>query len=164
MSPVSAEDQALDADLRADIGAPDVRYLIVASGSDQETVLSAADRIGLQLEPLVDDGVIDGFESPARYLPSLATQRGRRASIPDAIELRQRLQQAVATLPIRAERLEPFLNDVEIARKQSFVTRDDLQDTSLALAVDALLRKERRSLDCACAAACSEFGRGPFFN
>jgi predicted exporter len=141
LSPVSAEDQALDGDLRADIGAPDVRYLIVASGSDQETVLSAADRIGLQLEPLVDDGVIDGFESPARYLPSLATQRGRRASIPDAIELRQRLQQAVATLPIRAERLEPFLHDVEIARKQTFVTRDDLQDTSLALAVDALLLK-----------------------
>jgi predicted exporter len=139
LSPVSAEDQALDADLRADIGAPDVRYLVIAAGPDREPVLRAADRVGIQLERLVDDGVIGGFESPARYLPSIATQRERRASLPDTKQLRERLQEAVAKLPIHADRLEPFVHDIENARKQPFLTRADLQDTSFAIGVDALL-------------------------
>ena len=139
LSPVSAQDQALDARLRADIGAPDVRDLVVVSGPDRESVLRVAERVGIQLERLVDDGVIEGFASPAGYLPSLATQQKRRASLPATEQLRERLQEAVATLPIRAERLEPFLHDVEAARKRPFLTRADLEGTSLATGVDALL-------------------------
>jgi len=83
--------------------------------------------------------VIDGFESPAFYLPSQATQRQRLASLPPDAELRRRLKAALADLPLRPDRLEPFLADVAKARSQRPLTRSDLDGTSLAQGVDALL-------------------------
>ena len=83
--------------------------------------------------------MIGGFDSPARYLPSIAAQRDRRGSIPPAPQLRGRLQEALAELPIRAERLEPFLRDVEAARTQPLLSRTDLDGTALAAGFDALM-------------------------
>ena len=82
LSPVSASDQALDSMLRSDIGAPDVSYLVVVSGPSQEAVLHAAEAVDPGLDALVEQKVISGFESPARYLPSLEAQRARQTSIP----------------------------------------------------------------------------------
>ena len=45
LSPVSAADQAIDGRLRADIGAPDTRYMIVVSGADQEAALRSSENI-----------------------------------------------------------------------------------------------------------------------
>ncbi|HEX7416941.1 MAG TPA: MMPL family transporter, partial [Steroidobacteraceae bacterium] len=139
LSPISARDQAIDARLRADIGAPDVRDLVVVSGPDMESALRAAERAGAALDQLVDAKVISGFDSPSRFLPSLATQRERRAALPPSAVLRERLQAAVAGLPIRAERLEPFLADIERTRSAAPLTRADLEGNSLAAAVDTLL-------------------------
>jgi len=139
LSPVSKADQALDAMLRSDIGAPDVSYLVVVSGPSQESVLHTAEGIAPTLDELVDQGVIAGFESPARYLPSSAAQRARQESLPGAADLKANLEKALDGLPLRLERLGPFLHDVEEARKQSLLTRKDLQGTSLATGVDALL-------------------------
>ncbi|HVO48152.1 MAG TPA: MMPL family transporter [Steroidobacteraceae bacterium] len=142
LSPVSAHDQALDSRLRSDLGAPDPRYLIVVSGHDQESALQSAERVGRRLDPLAQDGSIDGYDSPTRYLPSQATQRARQAAIPATTELRERLQQALVGLPLRAERLEPFLQDAEAARTQALLTHDTLAGTSLATGVDALLLRD----------------------
>ena len=139
LSPVTLAEQDLDAQLRADIGAPDVRYLVVVSGTDKEAVLQDTEHVGDSLTRLADAGVIGGFESPTRYLPSLATQRARQAGIPSAVEMQSRLQQAVAALPLRAERLMPFLLDVESARTRSALTRADLAGTSLAAGYDSML-------------------------
>ncbi|MDE2202801.1 MAG: MMPL family transporter [Burkholderiaceae bacterium] len=141
LSPVPAKSQALDASLRADIGAPDVRYLVVIPGATAQAALEGAEKVAARLQPLVDDGTLAGFESPARYLPSDATQRARLASLPPADVLAQRMRSAVQDQPIRVrpERFAPFLSDVNAARTQPLLRRADLQGTSMALAVDALL-------------------------
>jgi predicted exporter len=139
LSPVSASDQALDSMLRSDIGAPDVSYLVVVSGPSQETVLHAAEAVDPALDALVEQKVISGFESPARYLPSLAAQRARQTSIPTAEDLKGNLVRALQGLPIQISRLETFLRDTEAARTQPLLTRKDLDGTSLATGVDALL-------------------------
>jgi predicted exporter len=143
LSPVSAADQALDGMLRSDIGAPDVSYLVVISGPSQESVLRAAETVDPALDALVDKGVIAGFESPARYLPSLAAQRVRQASLPEASELKGSLVKALDGLPIQANRLEPFLHDAQAARTQPLLTRRELAGTSLATGVDSLLLSDR---------------------
>ncbi len=142
LSPVSQADQDLDARLRADIGAPDVRFIVVISGAQSEEVLEAAERVGSGLDRLTMQGGIGGFESPARYVPSLATQSARIAAIPDAAQLRARLQQATATLPLRAERLEPFLTDIEAARTRPALDRHDLEGTSLAAGYDSMMVRD----------------------
>lgn len=139
LSPVPAADQALDMAMRADLGAPDVGYMVVLTAPDAQTALAASERVGRQLQGLVDAGVIASFESPATYLPSAATQRQRLDSLPDTEELRRRLRSAVANLPIRAEHLEPFLADVAAARQRAPLSLADIAGTSLAQGVDALL-------------------------
>ena len=141
LNPIPAADQALDEQLRAQAGAPDVRYLIVASAPDRESALAAAQTLGARLTPLVAQGVLGGFESPARFLPPLAVQRTRRASLPAAAELSARLQQALAGLPLSATRLQPFLLDVERARTAPALTSADLEGTSLAAAAEGLLAR-----------------------
>jgi predicted exporter len=139
LSPVPDADQQLDASLRSDLPAPDVRFLVVASGPDADTTLAHAEALAQALEPLVDAGVIGGFDSPARFLPSRATQQARIDSLPAPGLLRERLAEATAGLPLRAERLEPFIEAIATERRAAPLQRADLDGTSLALAVDAML-------------------------
>ncbi|MBU1362714.1 MAG: MMPL family transporter [Gammaproteobacteria bacterium] len=139
LSTVSAEDSAADAALRADIGAPDSRYMAVITAADREAALQAAERAGQKLDALVAAGVIGGYDSPARFLPSQAMQAARRASLPEANELATRLQLAQADSPLAANKLGPFLDEIAQAKKQGSISRQTLDGTSLALAVDSLL-------------------------
>jgi predicted exporter len=139
LSPVSAADQQLDARLRSSLGAPDVSDLVVISAADAQRALRAAETVGARLDALVAAGELAGFDSPARYLPSLALQRQRRDALPTGAVLRERLRAALAGLPLQATRLEPFVTAVEQARTVPLVDRSALQGTSLTSGVDALL-------------------------
>jgi predicted exporter len=141
LSPVPKASQDLDERLRADVGAPDVRYLVVVSAANEQAALERAEAVAHQLQPLVDAHVIAGYESPARYLPSDAAQRARIASLPSAADLRTRLAAALRdqTIRVKPEVFEPFIADVEAVRAQPPLRRADLQGTSMALAVDSLL-------------------------
>jgi predicted exporter len=138
LSPVSQADQALDARLRADMGAPDVRYMVALSAPDREAALAASEKIAQQLEPLVAQGVLAGYESASRYLPSMAAQRQRQASLP-ADGLAQRMAEASAGLPVRPALFAPFIEDVAAARARKPLQRADLDGTSFAMAVDSLM-------------------------
>ncbi len=63
LSPVSAEDQNADAKLRSDLGAADVRDLVIVSGRTLDAALGGAERAAQVLEALVDAQVIGGFEA-----------------------------------------------------------------------------------------------------
>ncbi|MBV9698148.1 MAG: MMPL family transporter, partial [Gammaproteobacteria bacterium] len=139
LSPVSVAAQDLDARLRADLGAPDVRYMVVLRAPDAESALESAERVASRLDGLVGSGVIGGYESPSRYLPPARTQAARRSSLPDPATLRTALQAALAALPVRPETLEPFVADVERARSSPLLTRAGLEGTGFEALVDGLL-------------------------
>ena len=143
LSPVSKADVALDTSLRADMGAPDVRYLVVVSGESREAVLKASEQVSTILQAQVDQGELASFESPSRYLPSDATQRARQNSLPAADELENRMKQAVHGIPVREPLFTPFLEDVAAARNQPLLRTADLEQTSMAMAVDALLIQQK---------------------
>jgi predicted exporter len=139
LSPVSQADIDLDTSLRADMGAPDVRYLVVASGSDQESVLQTSEQVSLILQKQVDLGNIASFESPSRYLPSTLQQRTRQNGLPPPAVLQTRLAQATQGLPVKPDLFVPFIDNVDLASKQPLLHAEDLAHTSMAMAVDALL-------------------------
>ncbi len=143
LSPVSAREQSYDAKLRSDLGAADVRELVIVSGPTLDSALGGAERAARALEPLVNAGVIGGFDSPANYLPSAATQEARRGSLPDAPQLFDNLRQATADLSLRRERLQPFLSDVEAARHAPLIGPQDLHGTSLRAGFDALILHQK---------------------
>jgi predicted exporter len=142
LSPVPLAAQNLDGRLRADLGAPDVRYLVVISAPDEQAALEGAGHVDAELDTLVDGNVISGYQSPAQYLPSLAVQRQRRESLPPPDVLRARLTQALSGLPLRQDRLGPFLHDVEVARTGPPLARASLDGTSFAAVADALLVRD----------------------
>ena len=139
LSPIDAERLALDASLRADVGASDAGSLVAVSAASEAGALAAAEAVGRRLDGLVRAGTLAGYDSPARFLPSPATQAARRAALPDADTLSARLVEASVGAPIGADRLAPFVADVQAARGQAAVTRAALAGTPLATAVDALL-------------------------
>jgi predicted exporter len=139
LSPVTASAQALDGELRSELGAPDISNLVLISGADQESVLQRAESVSRQLDALVAAGDISGYDSPSRYLPSRGTQAARLASLPDGGTLRQRLGTATASLPLRPEALQQFVRAVDAARSDPALERSALEHTSLALALDAML-------------------------
>jgi predicted exporter len=159
LSPVSIEEQAYDAKLRADLGAADVRDLVIVSGPDLESILRGAERAAGALEALVDEKAIGGFESPANYLPSMATQESRRSSLPGAAELRANLKQAVDGLPLRADRLQPFLEDAEATRHAALVTPRDLTGTSLSSGFDSLILHQKDQWNALLPLRSAEVGR-----
>lgn len=139
LNPIPERAKALDAQLRGALGAPDARIMVAVTGPTADAALAAAESVGRQLDPLVAAGTLSGYESPARFLPSLATQQARRQSLPDSATLRKRLALALADLPLRPGKLEPFVADVERARAQPPLTRETFAGTTLDLALDGLL-------------------------
>jgi predicted exporter len=141
LSTVSQVDAAKDARMRADLAAPDARYLVLVSGANQEAALQAAERVGEHLDQLVAEGVIGGYDSPARFLPSVQRQSERLASLPGDQVLRARLRSALVGSPLSADKLGPFLADVQATRREGPMQRADLDGTVLALAVDSMLMR-----------------------
>ena len=140
LSPVSEASKSLDASLRSDLKAPDMRYVVaVTTAGDPDQALAGAHRAAQLLLPLVDKGILGGFESPSRLLPDIETQRRRQAGLPDRQTLQRLVAEATAGMPLRAERLEPFIDDVERARGRAPLGIADLAGTALGLGVDSMM-------------------------
>jgi predicted exporter len=143
LSPVPAADKALDQSLREGLGAPDVRQMVIVSAPDADGALERAERVGETLDRLRQDGALAGFDSPALYLPSAATQRARLAALQNAQTLQNNLTAAARGLPFRADAFVPFLEQAEAARQRGPLARADLGGTGFALKVDSLLMERR---------------------
>jgi predicted exporter len=141
LSPVPRADQALHEKRRADLGAPDVRFLVVIHAPDQEAALQASEAVGQGLRKASQAGMLEGYESPADFLPSRQTQEARRQALPEPAQLRANLEKAVAGLPFRGKVFEPFLADAAAARSAPPIGRSGMQGTRLALRVDSLLAR-----------------------
>ncbi len=139
VSPVPRADQMLDQRMRQDLGAPDVRFLIVIHAPDPESALQASEAIGQTLGRAVRAGLLEGYESPADYLPSRQLQRARQEALPAGPVLRASLERAAQGLPFRRQLFEPFLRDAAAARAMPPIERSSLQGTRLGLRLDALL-------------------------
>ena len=139
LSPISQSSKALDEQLRKDLGAPDVRYLLVIRGTSQEEVLQRSESAALLLRRLVDDTLLTGFDLPSLYLPSRETQRQRQAALPPPAVLTSSLTHALEGLPFRTGLFEPFLRDVEQARTRELMDITNLQQSAFSLKVRALL-------------------------
>jgi predicted exporter len=139
LSPVSPQDLHYDATLRTDLGTANVLDVVIVEGTGLEEVLRGAERAQAVLQPLVEARIIGDVDSPATYLPSLATQEARRGVLPDARTLRANLEAAVGDLGLDLEQLTLFGEESPAAPQAGLVTPDDLRGTSLAAGFDALV-------------------------
>jgi predicted exporter len=139
LSPVPAASRALDAALRADLGAPDISQLVVVQGADAQAVLRRQEALIPLLDHLKADGLIAGAELAARLLPSAATQEARRAALPDPDVLSARLDAARAGLPFRPEAFDPFVASVRASQSMAPLVPADLSGTPFGARLAPLL-------------------------
>ena len=139
LSPLPESARELHQRLSADLRAPDARYLLIATAASREAVLEKSEQTALAVQSWADEGMLEGFDLAARFLPSAKTQALRRAALPEARDLHRSLERALRGLPYRADAFAPFERDVEAARRGPLLTIEDLRGTGLDLKVQSLL-------------------------
>ncbi|MBO9661821.1 MAG: MMPL family transporter [Dokdonella sp.] len=139
LTPVPQDLLLRDAKLRGELGAPDVRYLLVLHAADADGVLALSESLEPELDTLVKQGALDAAEVPSRYLPSLQTQRARQAKLPDTATLDAALAEAARELPFRAGLFAPFVADVERARALAPLTAERFAATPLGTRLASML-------------------------
>ena len=142
LNPIPVAERRIDAELRAALGASDARHMIAVRGPTPDAALAAAEQVGASLDGLVAIGRLAGYDSPARVVPSAATQKARLESLPTPDELRARLKKALVGSPLRAERLEPFVADVERARTAAPLTQESLANTAFEQVIEGMLFRD----------------------
>lgn len=141
LTPVPQDLMVREGRLRAALGAPDVRYLLIVEAKDADGVLALSERITPTVERLVAEGAMDAAELPSRYLPSRATQAARQAKLPDRATLEAELDHALTELPFRAGLFAPFVDDVEKARGLPLLTPEAFASSPVGARIDAMLVK-----------------------
>ena len=144
LNPAPLDLQALDTELRRDLGAPDLRHIVAVTASTREQALEAAGQVYAALAPALRQAGQGDLFSPTLFLPSQAVQRARQVALPDETALRERLALALADQPVKPERLAPFVQDVADSRALAPLAEEDLRGSSLGFAVQTLVLPRER--------------------
>ncbi len=139
LSPVPQASRDLDAEVRAQLGAPDFGQLLVVQGDTAESVLRQQEALLPAIARLQADHAITGFEAAARLLPSAVVQDARRAALPDAATLANRLDAAREGTPFRTDAFDAFTKAVAAARTSAPVRLEDLDTPAIAARLRPLL-------------------------
>lgn len=139
LSPIPESVMAEERHLHAQLGVPDTNHVLIVQGTDAQAALEGSEALGTELDRLVARGVITRFDSPSRYLPSIATQRARQRSLPEPDRLRRDLARAQADMPFKEDAFAPFVAAIEEARALSPLTPADLEGTALGLRLRSTL-------------------------
>ena len=139
LSPVSDAKKQLDRQLRDELGAPDMRDLLVIEGQTEEDVLKYGEVLDAKLERLRTSGAIAGYDLISHYLPSRRTQQDRQSHLPERPVLMRNLDQALTGLPFTPGLFAPFLAAVETARTQTPLERKDFEDTAFGARLSSLM-------------------------
>ncbi len=139
LSPVPARALALDAELRREIGAPDLGDILVVKAATAEGVLTQQEALLPRIDQLAADHRISGYEAAARLLPSAATQTARQAALPDPATLQASVATALQGLPFKSDAFAGFEAAVAAARAAAPVTAAALDTPAIAARLGALL-------------------------
>ncbi|MFV1992480.1 MAG: MMPL family transporter [Acidiferrobacterales bacterium] len=139
LSPASEQQLSLDKKLRDDLNLRYSNDLIMITGETQETVLQSSEELVKELDKLVEQGVLEGFESISKYLPSKKLQTARQAQLPSGQVLKNNIKQASSGLPFRDDLFAPFYRDINQAKSMALLSIGSFSGTLLHEKLTTLL-------------------------
>lgn len=126
--------------LRQQLMAEESNQMLLLRGGEMEQLLTRCEALQELLEDAVSQQMLAGASLPCDALPSQHRQLLSQQAIPPRAEMAQRLSQALAGLPFRADAFEPFLDDLEASRSLAPLDFADLAPGALREQLDAVLR------------------------
>lgn len=139
LSPIKQSRLAEGKLLRADLGFWYGGSMMLITEKNKEGVLQFSERIQPYLDDLVSDKAIDGYDMASHFLPSQQRQSVRKTEMMDIENLKANLIEALADLPFRKNTFDPFINDVEIAKKLKPIGSLTLKNTTIGEKLNPLL-------------------------
>ncbi|MDV6346458.1 hypothetical protein R2083_02895 [Nitrosomonas sp. Is35] len=139
LSPIPAALLDLDGELRADMGAADVRHMLLLQDKTEEQVLQRCEQFLSRLDALVAQGLLGGYQAPCVYLPSQAKQIQRQQVLPDHERLEQALQEATHTLPLSVQSFQGFVEDVSNSKALPLLRSDKLESSTFGITLGVTL-------------------------
>ena len=141
-SPISQKSKQLDARLRNELGAPDVRDVMVLTAPSEQEILEKSEKLMPLLDQLVRQQTLTGYDMAARYLPSIRMQQRRQSALPNLQQLEQQLSQAREGLPFKGGIFHTFKQDVEAGKNLQPVDSHKFHNTVLGEKIGSLLFQE----------------------
>ncbi len=119
ISPVPLQMRLQDAELRREMGAPEVSVFVASRGTSVEGALRAADSVLPVLQRWKREERIRSFDSPVWYLPAPETQIERLRVLPEPATLELNLARALKGLAFRPDAFKPFVEEAGAARREA---------------------------------------------
>ena len=145
LSPISDAKKQLDRELREQLGAPDVRDLLVIEGQTEEDVLQYGEALDGKMKSLRASGAIAGYDLISNSLPSRRTQLDRQSDLPERSVLMRRLDEALQALHFAPGLFAPFLAAVDSARTQVPLERTAFEGTAVGARLASLIFEQEGS-------------------
>lgn len=143
LSPIPSAQLEQDRLLRQRLHAPEPGQLLLLEDNNQEQLLQRCEALSKSLVTARHTGLLDSFDSPSRYLPSVRQQRLKRVALPTAAELADTLATAHKDLPFREGLFQPFIDDIVYSKELQPLTSAALADTLTGARLAALLREQQ---------------------
>lgn len=145
LNPASKSLKKNDKLLRKELNVADVSKMLIVEAGSLQSVLQKSERLVTELDRLVGEKVMGGYDHAARYLPSEQQQQQRQQALPGARELRTTLYLALQGTLFRQSGFSQFIREVHASKTQALITLKDLDSTSMGLRLRSLLFKQDKT-------------------
>lgn len=145
LNPASKSLKKNDKLLRKELNVADVSRMLIIEADSLQSVLQKSERLVTELDRLVGEKVMDGYDHAARYLPSEQQQQQRQQALPGARELRTTMYYALQGSLFRQSGFSQFIREVHASKTQALITLKDLDSTSMGLRLRSLLFRQDKT-------------------
>ena len=142
LSPIPHGQLEQDRQMRQRLNAAEPGRLLLLHDRELEPLLQRTEALNEKLEQARNRGLLDGYDTPTRYLPSQQRQLARRDALPESLLLKTTIAEASEGLPFRKGLFQPFVAELEASRQLPPLTADMLQGTLSGLRLNSLLRQD----------------------
>ncbi len=139
LSPIKDSRRVEGKMLRDDLGFWFGGNMLIATGDTKEAVLQLTESLSSELDRLIEDGSLVGYDMAAHFLPSQLKQSLNQTQLAQMDRIEGNLSQALEGLPFREKVFEPFFDSLRDSVDLPLLTPEMLADTSVGKKLDPLI-------------------------
>lgn len=139
LNPVNPSQLESDLQLQRAFRVPDMRWLVLVTGSTENEALARSENLKPVLSELVVSQAISGFDLVSDVLPSQKMQSLRNTALPAPKVALEALNKALRGTPFKATAFAPLIDDLSVNNLLPPLSHETLKDTLLEPKINATI-------------------------